>query len=211
MILTTGGPLGTAFKPCATTAVQSGGRTADPPVPRGFVDRRACPQISTAPDHRHPPPRPVRSCASEGGPQDDRRIGCPRSRTVRARRVARGRRERVRSTPTHPGTGTPPGRSAHSTPPGLDPVTSSRPMSKIADQLQDWSNTVRGDGQRSTVRIASSARMPRSKSDRARPSWARRENSSGASRAASRSPSLRSSSASAPYAGKGSFVELIAP
>ena len=30
--------------------------------------------VRDPPDHGHPPPRPVRSCASEGGPQDDRRV-----------------------------------------------------------------------------------------------------------------------------------------
>lgn len=90
------GGKGTAFKPCTTPAVASGDRTAHPSVWRGCHDRGTRPSPRGPPDHRRPPPRPGRRCATARPPQDDRRIGCPRGRTVRARRVTRGRRKSVR-------------------------------------------------------------------------------------------------------------------
>ena len=119
------GGKGTAFKPCATTAIEGGDRPADPQLPGGCLDRRARPSVRGPPDHGHPPPRPGRHRPTAPGPQDDRRLSCPGGRTVRARPVARGRGKRVRSAPTDPGPGTPPSRSTHSTPSGLDQMTAS--------------------------------------------------------------------------------------
>ena len=119
------GGKGTAFKPCATTAIESRHRTADPALPRRCLDRRARPSVRGPPDHGHPPPRPGRHRPTAPGPQDDRRLSCPGGRTVRARPVARGRGKRVRSAPTDPGPGTTPSRSTHSTPSGLDQMTAS--------------------------------------------------------------------------------------
>ena len=80
------------------------------------LGRRSGRPVRRAPHHGDDLPGAPRCRPPTTGPQDERRVGCPGRGTVRARRVARGRCRRVRSSPTDFGKRAPPSGNADPTP-----------------------------------------------------------------------------------------------